>query len=193
MGYTIIKLGQMVFKGVNWVHNDKIGSNGLKKSQLGTQYKYRDYLLRQVVLPNCVPNWSFISLRNPWISVFDGVLLKVELEMWFLQFLSLNLPENYSFHQKLWLLDQNMWFSSKFAVFIKIGGFHKKSWISSKSAVFIKIHGFHENPWFLAFLSELSRGQHQIGILCATKDHLPRKVAPIFFYSHIEKSTVNRN
>ena len=44
----------MVLKGLNWVHNDKIGSNGLKRSQLGTQYKYRGYLLRQVVLPKKV-------------------------------------------------------------------------------------------------------------------------------------------
>ena len=35
----MIKLGQMVLKGVNWVHNDKIESNGLERSQLGTQYK----------------------------------------------------------------------------------------------------------------------------------------------------------
>ena len=53
----MIKLGQMVLKGVNWVHNNKIGSNGLERSheiwvdndkigsnhlersQLGTQYK----------------------------------------------------------------------------------------------------------------------------------------------------------
>ena len=35
----MIKLGQMVLKGVNWVHNDTIGSNGLERSQLGTQYK----------------------------------------------------------------------------------------------------------------------------------------------------------
>ena len=33
----MIKLGQMVLKGVNWVHNDKIGSNGLEMGQLGTQ------------------------------------------------------------------------------------------------------------------------------------------------------------
>ena len=31
------KLGKMVLKGVNWVHNDKIGSNGLERSQLCTQ------------------------------------------------------------------------------------------------------------------------------------------------------------
>ena len=31
------KLGHMVLKGVNWVHNDTIGSNGLERSQLGTQ------------------------------------------------------------------------------------------------------------------------------------------------------------
>ena len=35
----MIKLDQMVFKGVNWVHNDKISSKGLERSQLGTQYK----------------------------------------------------------------------------------------------------------------------------------------------------------
>ena len=29
----MIELGQMVLKGVNWVHNDKIGSNCLERSQ----------------------------------------------------------------------------------------------------------------------------------------------------------------
>ena len=33
----MIKLGQMVLKGVNWVHNDKIRLYGLERSQLGTQ------------------------------------------------------------------------------------------------------------------------------------------------------------
>ena len=37
--YTIIKLVQMVLKGVSWVHNDKIRSNGLERSHLGIQYK----------------------------------------------------------------------------------------------------------------------------------------------------------
>ena len=32
MRYTATKLGQMVLKGVNWVHNDKKRSNGLEKS-----------------------------------------------------------------------------------------------------------------------------------------------------------------
>ena len=31
----MIKLGQMVLKGVNWVHIDKIWSYGLERSQLG--------------------------------------------------------------------------------------------------------------------------------------------------------------
>ena len=35
----MIKLGQMVLKGVNRVHSDKIGSNGLERHQLGTQCK----------------------------------------------------------------------------------------------------------------------------------------------------------
>ena len=33
------KSGHMVLKGVNWVHNDKMMSNGLERSQLGTQCK----------------------------------------------------------------------------------------------------------------------------------------------------------
>ena len=33
----MIKFGQMVLKGVNWVHNNKIGSNGLERSQLCTK------------------------------------------------------------------------------------------------------------------------------------------------------------
>ena len=34
----MIKLGQMVLRGVIWVVNDKIRSNGLEGSQLGTHY-----------------------------------------------------------------------------------------------------------------------------------------------------------
>ena len=33
----MIKFGQMVLKGGRWIHNTKIRSNGLEKSQLGTQ------------------------------------------------------------------------------------------------------------------------------------------------------------
>ena len=33
------KSGHMVLKGVNWVYNDKMMSNGLERSQLGTQCK----------------------------------------------------------------------------------------------------------------------------------------------------------
>ena len=39
--YTIQKSGNMVLKGINWVHIDKIRSNGLERSQLGTQHKYQ--------------------------------------------------------------------------------------------------------------------------------------------------------
>ena len=35
----MIKSGQKVLKGVNWVHNDKIRANGVERSKLGTQYK----------------------------------------------------------------------------------------------------------------------------------------------------------
>ena len=33
----MIKSGHMVLKGVSWVLNDKIGSNGLERSHLDTQ------------------------------------------------------------------------------------------------------------------------------------------------------------
>ena len=33
------KSGKMVLKGVNWVDNEKIGYNGLERTQLGTQSK----------------------------------------------------------------------------------------------------------------------------------------------------------
>ena len=39
IGYAMIKLGKMVLKGVNWIHNDIIRSNDLERSQLGTHYK----------------------------------------------------------------------------------------------------------------------------------------------------------
>ena len=35
----MIKLGQIVLKGVNWVHNDRISLNGIDRSQLGIQCK----------------------------------------------------------------------------------------------------------------------------------------------------------
>ena len=44
----MIKSGQMVLKGVNWVHNDKIGSNGLERSQLGTKIKSGQMVLKGV-------------------------------------------------------------------------------------------------------------------------------------------------
>ena len=37
IGYTLIKIGQMVLKGVNCVHNRKIRQYGIENSQLGTQ------------------------------------------------------------------------------------------------------------------------------------------------------------
>ena len=33
----MVKSVHIVLKGVTWVHNDKIESNGLESSQLGTQ------------------------------------------------------------------------------------------------------------------------------------------------------------
>ena len=175
----MMKLGQMVLKIVNWVHNTKIRSNDLLK---GVNWVHND----QNIGVTFLGKWSFISLRNPWISVFDVVLLKVELEMLFLQFLSLNLPENCNFHQKPQFLDQNLCFSSKSTVyknlqfsskstvFIRICSCPQNLQFSSKSLVFVKIHDFHQNSQFLAFLSELL--EDIIRILYETKDHLPAKV-----------------
>ena len=57
--------------------------------------------------------WSFVSQRNPWISVFDVVLSKVELKMWFLQLLTLNLPKKLVFSSKTMVLAQKLQFSQK--------------------------------------------------------------------------------
>ena len=39
-----IKLGQMVLKGVNWVHNDKISLNGIERKSIGVyNAKIRSY------------------------------------------------------------------------------------------------------------------------------------------------------
>ena len=38
----------MVLKGVNWVHSDKIRSNGLERSQLGTMIKLGQMILKGV-------------------------------------------------------------------------------------------------------------------------------------------------
>ena len=37
-GYTMQKSGHMILKAVIWVHSDKIGSNGLERSHLATQW-----------------------------------------------------------------------------------------------------------------------------------------------------------
>ena len=43
--YTITKLGQMVLKGINWVHNGKIRKYGLERSNLCTQWKKSENLV----------------------------------------------------------------------------------------------------------------------------------------------------
>ena len=82
IGYTK-KIRWYGLERVNWVHNDKMRSNGLERSQLGTQYKYRGYLLRQVFFHFTEKSMDF----NIWCP----------LESWvanvFLQFLTLNLPK----------------------------------------------------------------------------------------------------
>ena len=43
----MIKLGQMVLKGVNWLHNDKNRSNGLERSQLVRPIQVMSYGLER--------------------------------------------------------------------------------------------------------------------------------------------------
>ena len=45
----------MVLKGVDWVHIDKIRSNGLERSKLSTQYKKTGYMVLKGV------NWVHID------------------------------------------------------------------------------------------------------------------------------------
>ena len=172
--YTMIKLGQMVLKGANWVHNDKIGSNGLKMSQLGTKYKYRGYLLKQVVLPNkvapifvvCTQLVFFFTEKfvdfSVWCCPVEGWVGNVVLAI-----SKLKSAEHCGFHQKLQFLDQNLQFSSKTVDFHQKTLFQQNPWFSlksmvsvkssvaSKTAVFIKncrfsskTVDFHQNPWF---------------------------------------------
>ena len=78
-----------------------------------------------------------------------------------------------SFHSTVRIQGGNIKF------FLKICEFHgnlQNSWILPKCAVFHKIRRFP------TFLSQPSRRQHlNKGILCETKDHLPKKVTPIFY------------
>ena len=47
---TIQKLVQMVLKGVNWVHSDKIGSYHLERSQMYTQsIKFGEKVLKESI------------------------------------------------------------------------------------------------------------------------------------------------
>ena len=45
----MIKLGQMVLKGVNYTHNDKIRSNGLERSQFRTLQKSGHMVLKESI------------------------------------------------------------------------------------------------------------------------------------------------
>ena len=61
MGYTMQKSGHMVLKGVIWVHNRKIRSNGLERSHYGyTMQKFGHMVLKGV---NCVYNGK---IRSRW-------------------------------------------------------------------------------------------------------------------------------
>ena len=166
----------MVLKGVNWVHNDKIRSNGLERSLLGTQWKtYRGYLLRQVVFHFTEKSMDFSVWCCPvegWVGnvVFAVSELKSAWKLQFSPKTTVFGPKS-MFFIKIHVFHQNLWFSKKTAVFIIIHSFHQNLQFSSKSVIFIKIRGF----WHFS----LSFQEDNIRILCEMKDHLPRKVAPI--------------
>ena len=54
------KIGQMVLKGVIWVHNAKIRSHGLERSQLGTNDKIRLNGLEYVEHVHTIHNLDFL-------------------------------------------------------------------------------------------------------------------------------------
>ena len=119
-------------KGVNCVHNDKITSNGLERSNLGTQC-------------NTI-NQEIHGFQ--WNPCFDVVLLKVEWEMCFLWILTLNLPKIWRFLAKIcgfcsfcriWAqyLSKSMDFSQNLQIL----------WISREKLIFL--------PWKLSLDWEL--------------------------------------
>ena len=119
----------MVLKGVNWVHNVKIRSYGLERSQLGAQYKYRGYLLRQVVFCFTDKSMDFSVWCCPlegWVgnvvfAVFDLKSAQkpvFELIPWFW-------PKTMVSNQKLQFLTKNhsfwlIWDTSQWAYAIMI-------------------------------------------------------------------------
>ena len=122
----------MVWKGVNWVHSDKIRSNGLKRSQLDTQYKYRGYFLRQVVFHFTENSMDFSVWCCPvegWVGNVIFVISELK-SAWKLQF-----------SPKTAVLDENLW-------------------LWSDSAVFIKIHGFCQNLQFLSKTADCHQNLH---------------------------------
>ena len=64
------KLGQMVLKGVNCVHNNRIMSNGLKRSQLGTQYKYQVIRSWKESIGYTIQKWGQMVMKGVnWLNI----------------------------------------------------------------------------------------------------------------------------
>ena len=131
VGYIMIKLGQMVLKRVNWVHKDKIRSNGLERSQLGTQYQENHGLgSRNEVLKN---QFSF-KLKSHRICKKSMVL-----------------------GRKPWFLMKTMLFKVKSTVFgwklnwkPVFGSF--RPWLLPQLKTTLKTMVFSQKLWFLAVL-----------------------------------------
>ena len=68
----MIKMGEMVLKGVNCVHNAKIKSYGLEKSHLGKQYKNQVKWLFSQNLRILVNHQNFNFLFKPHKKTISG-------------------------------------------------------------------------------------------------------------------------
>ena len=89
---TITKLGQMVLKGVNWVHNDKISSYGLERSNLCTQCKKSENWF-------CAFSWKCVHFPSNFqkmrtflgenARIFERPL-SIRIIFWFCHFTSLS-------------------------------------------------------------------------------------------------------
>ena len=81
--------------------------------------------------------WSLMKICRFWLKTTVLAVSEFKTRLFFIKICS--------FHQNPQILEENLQFSSKSAVFIKIHGFQKK------------IYGFHRNLWFLSKSADFGR------------------------------------
>ena len=154
----------MVLKGVNWVHNNKIRSNGLERSQLGIQYKNRTMGPWLIWHQNQYRYTLYKSL--PWNLLdfmvksgrFHGKDLYNVYLYWFWW-------EKYSI--QWYTMKSGRFHAWNPADFMKFGGFHEIWWISWQGLlqcisvlVQMKNTAFRGIPWNPADFMMKSGGFH---------------------------------